>query len=242
MATIVELLANHLARRFESTPLARYERFCQPLIGVVESIGRLLQFVASSPRSMGYAPLLCAGGCDPIPARAIAMLMVRIGKRRAKEGKRQTEVYAAFLFLAMPHRRADAIARRAKILIGAWQETSIIEAVLDKVRIDVPEFLSLLADAARGVSHEHSRLQEIAVRVAQSKELPMGPKKTAPSISMEYFLRRFPSHSKRPQAFGPKHPDGDSDLVAEATRREFGLPQFDGRPARRRIKRATKPN
>jgi hypothetical protein len=243
MATIVELLANWLARRSEPVPLdARYERTCEPLIGFLESIGRLIQFVANSPPSLGYEPLLCAGGCDLILARAIAMLMVRIGKRRATEGKRQTGVFAAFLFLAKPHRHPNARARRAKVLIAAWQETSIIETALDKVGIDVSEFVKLLHDAARGLSHQYSRLQEIALAIVRSQSPPMGPKMTAQSISMEYFLDHFPNYSKRPQAFGRKRPDGDSDLVAEATRREFGLAQFDGRPARRRIKRAMRLN
>jgi hypothetical protein len=264
MPTIVDLLANYLVPRFESVTLeAGCERFRESLIGLRDAFGalvassgrcreslirlgepidRLIFFVANSRPSVGYEPLLCEGGYPRAIARAFAMLTFRIGKRRAKEGKRQTEVFSAFRFLAKPHRRPDAIARRAKILIAAWQETSILEALLDKVGIHVSELLSLLDDAARSVSHEYLRLQEIANRVVRSQSLPMGPKRTAQSISMEYFLRHFPRHSNGPQAFGQKHPDRDSDLVAEATRREFGLSQFDGRPARRRIKRAIKPN
>jgi hypothetical protein len=241
MPTLVEHLTAYLIPKIEAKT-AECVRLRDSFIGWGESFGRLVQFVASSPPSVGYEPLLCEGGCPRIIARAIAMLTVRIGRRRAKESKRWTEVFAAFRFLAKPHRRADAIARRAKILIAAWQETSIIETVLDKVGIDVSEFPSLLDEAARGVSYDHSRLQEIATRVVRSQSPPMGPKMTEPSISMEYCVRHFPRHSKRPQAFGQKHRDDESDLFAEATRREFGLSQFDGRPARRRIKRAMRLN
>jgi len=139
-------------------------------------IGAVVQTVAESPPSPGYEPWLIEQGDSPIVARLRARLVVRSGRRSAKDGERRAAVISAIGFLAKPHRSRPAISRRVKVLLAAWEETSTIETIFEDAGLDVFEFISLLKSVAGGNQGALDRLTEIAAFLAPRLPNPQGPK------------------------------------------------------------------
>jgi hypothetical protein len=148
-------------------------RSFEDLLGWVENA---LRYVANSPASPGYEPYLVGLGVNRIAARAVAALAVRSGRRIAKESASRRPVFNAVRFLARPGRQKRGILRRAKLLLTAWEETSIIEAAFheagerdaifkERYR-DEFEFVALLKSVVEGGEANLLRLAEIAAAVA----------------------------------------------------------------------------
>jgi hypothetical protein len=211
----------------------------QPDAELLALIGSALSRIAELPPSRGYEPVLIENGIHPVLARGIAFLAVRGGERLASESKRRRPVFDAIRFLAMP-RQKRAILSRAKILLAAWDETSIIETVFDEIGLQEAEFIDLLRSVARG-SANYRRLTEIATLVEPHLALARGPKVSASSASHGLLLEHKIelTATRRPHSRKDRTAD-NCDSLTEATRREFTEPGFDSRPAKRRSKTASR--
>jgi hypothetical protein len=202
----------------------------------------VVQRVAESPPSPGYEPWLIERGINPILARMMARLLVRRGKRPAKESVRLPAVVRAFRFLANPRRNRPAISRRVDVLLRAWEETSIIETIFDDAGLDEFEFIRLLKSVAEGHQVGYRRLTEIAASLAPHLPVRRGRKVSAASAAHEVFLE-YAVMRMEPRAYSWNEPKGQfTDPVTEATRREFVRRPFDPRPAYRRLKARQKQN
>jgi hypothetical protein len=195
-------------------------------------------FEALRTPSPGYEPLLMVAGWGQLLARGMAKLAVRHGRRRADESRRQRAVFEAIRFLAKPQRRRSAIACRAKLLYRAWNETSLIETIFDEVGITECEFIRLLESLVEGRKVDCNRIAEIAAMISPQLSLRRGPKVRAASAAHEFLLdSEFEFSSRcRPAAYQKRAAEYVDPLTA-ATRLEFGEPDFDPRPARRRATR-----
>jgi hypothetical protein len=204
-------------------------------------IGSCLSRIAELPPSPGYEPVLVENGIDTVLARGIASLAVRAGRRLASESKRRRPVFDAIRFLAKP-RQKRAVLSRAKILLAAWDETSIIETVFDEIGLQETEFIKLLRAIAEGAPANYSRFTEIAALVEPHLTLARGPKVSASSASHGFLLEHKIELTAKRRPHSRKDRTADNcDSLTEATRREFTEPGFDSRPAKRRSKRASRP-
>jgi hypothetical protein len=181
------------------------------------------------PPSRGYEPLLVKHGIPVAAARGLSELAVRHGKRRARESKWYRPVFAAIRFLGGRERQRRAVLSRAKVLLNACKETSIFPEIFDKAGLMESEFIDLLRLAVNEGRIETKRITEIAASLVPHLSAAQGPKISAPSAAYEFILEGRDDFEKS----GPFCSD---DSLAEATRLEFGLEHFDGRPARRRVK------
>jgi hypothetical protein len=239
-------LADHLVDWYlalpdveQMTPMQAWVyRLLKPLMDIGEVTGNALVCVSKLPPSAGYEPLLVESGYNRILARAAAGLVVRSAKRSAKESKRRRPVFDAIRFLAERGRRRRATLARAKLLLAAWEETSIIETIFDEAGVSAFEFIRLLKSVLEGGAVESGRLTEIAAAVAPHLSLAPGPKVSVPSAAHEIFLEEFGGLLKRRRAYSWRDRAKEyTDAVTQATRREFNVSHFDKRSVRRRLAR-----
>jgi hypothetical protein len=215
-----------------------FEELLQAHKGFVELIGQVFQEMAKLPPSRGYEPLLVECGCNRILARAMAALVVRRGRRQAKESKRHRDVFEAIRFLAEGVRQRRAILRRAKVILAAWEETSIIEEMFDATGVIETEFISLLKSAIEGQEIDCLRIMAIASVVAPGLSIARGPKVSAPSAAHQFLLEHASEWLKKRRRNSRRDRSEEGvDVVTAATRREFGVAHFDSRPACRRLER-----
>jgi hypothetical protein len=211
---------------------ALFPKSPQPDAQLLSLIGSSLSRVKELPPSRGYEPLLIENGIHPVLARGIAFLAVRSGGRLARESRRRRPVFDAIRFLAKP-RQKRAILARAKTILAAWNETSIIETLFDEIGLEEFEFIRLLESIISEESLNYCRLTEIAALVEPHLSLSRGPKVSAWSAShglllehkIELTATRLP-HSRKDRTAE------NCDALTESTRREFAEPCFDSRPAK----------
>jgi len=114
-------------------------------LGVILSFGlkkrKVIEYLDELPPSRGYEPFLVGVGCDRIFARGVAALVRQHGDRCKDESKWQRPVFDAINFLAKRPRQRRAILKRAKLLIAASEESTIIETIFSKARLNETEFL-----------------------------------------------------------------------------------------------------
>jgi hypothetical protein len=129
--------------------------------------------------------------------------------------------------------------RRAEVLLAAWNETSIIETIFSNGSLSgESEFVEALRGAAREDDGAYERLTATAAILLPYLLNPRGPKISAASAAHEFFLEA-PVEALSSRAGGYTWRDLEADFVdeqTEATRREFTNPDFDPRPAYRRVK------
>ena len=77
--------------------------------------------------SKAYGPYLEAQGFAPFLARGLGSLTISVGSRKAHEAKRVAPVVEAIRFLARGDRQKRVILSRAKLVLAARKETSIVE-------------------------------------------------------------------------------------------------------------------
>ncbi len=191
---------------------------------------------AMQSASPGYEPLFIASGWDPFMARAMAKLVVRRGRRCAKESKMRRPVYAAIRFLTRV-RQTRAILSRTKLILKAWDDTTIIETVFDEADISETEFLILLRSVVEGKETNRHRIREIALDLLPYLSLDRGPKVSAPSAAHEFLVEGgIEIHLNRGSNSRRDRSAEYVDPLTRATRLEFDAPNFNSRPARRRLK------
>lgn len=193
--------------------------------------------VLALPPSPGYEPYLIERGVSLVLARPVATLWVRMGKRRAREAKSIRPVHDAIRFLASPNRQARSLITRAKLLLTAATETSIVDEAFGEARQLEDEFIGLLNRVVQGGDIDRRRIAEIATEISPKLSISRGPKVTAPSAAHELALTDLQKLNLK--GFRTRHEQYAEyvDPLTEATRREFGRPNFDSRPVRRRNKR-----
>ena len=239
-------LADHLVDHFlastgeQISAMENWARsLVKPLIEIGQAMGNLLTYASKLPPSPGYEPLLVQGGHNRVLSRGIAHLLVRFAKRSARESKQSGPVHEAIRFLGERARQRRAILPRAKLLLKAWEETSVVDAAFCDAGADKSEFIQLLRSILEGKDIDLPRLTEIAGAVASHLSLRRGPKISAPSAAHEMFLLDFKELpiSRRVRRATNRAADY-ADAVTEATRREFNVPHFDQRSVRRRLARS----
>jgi hypothetical protein len=187
--------------------------------------------------SKGYAPYFEAHGFAPFLARGLGSLIISRGTREADEAKRVAPVDQSIRFLARASGQTRAIVSRAKLVLAASQETSIVDQLFHNAGLHEGEFLRLLQTAIDGGAIDRERIKAIAAAIAPSLPRARGPKITRPSATHELFLETHAS-----LGLSVEYPkcvaDGEyTDPQSQATKKEFGRLNFDPRPAYRRVRR-----
>jgi hypothetical protein len=211
-------------------------KFAWPTVTETEKRSPIVQaFFIASP---GYEPLLMSAGWGQVAARGMAKLAVRHGRRRAEESKWQRGVVDVIRFLARRKRQRRAILSRAKYLLQAQNESTIIESIFAAADIFEGEFMHLLKRATEGEQVDYQRITDIAASITPCLPANRGPKVSAASAAHEFLLNPEIdlSAARRPVAYQDRVAEYVDPLTA-ATRLEFDNTDFDSRPARRRIAR-----
>jgi hypothetical protein len=212
-----------------------------PIEGLYDLIGLFFRRAAVSPASPGYEPMLVKLNVAPFVARQLAYLLARRGHQSAADSARHPAVVRAIRFLAKPGRRSQAILRKATVLLAAWQETSVVETIFDDAGLNEFEFIKLLELAIGGNKTVHGRICAIAGTIAPRLSVPRGRKISAASAAHEFLLEECGSIMKsKGYTWDPSNEDF-TDPWTQATRIEFGDPDFDPRPASRRVKARQRP-
>jgi hypothetical protein len=187
--------------------------------------------------SAGYEPWFVANGVQPQLARILAHIIVRSGKRRAKELKYLSPVVRAIKVLAAQRRiRQATLLRNVNLLLRACGECTIIETIFDQAGLDELDFIKSLEEVACGNQKAVGRLAEIAATIVPHLPQTRGVKTSAPSAAHEFFLEAAPApQGSRAYTWNDDLEDF-TDPQAKATCKEFGLPWFDPRPAYRKLK------
>ena len=238
--TLVDHLQEYLTHPDVVERMKPLQTACDGLLralsGFCKQIGAVVQRVAESPPSPGYEPWLIERGSNPILARMIAGLLVRIGNRSAEESRRLPAVVRAIRFLAKPGRKRRAISGSVRVLLAAWEKTSIIETIFDDADLSASEFIGLLKSVVEGHEVSWRRITEIAAAVAPHLSIPRGLKVSAASAAHEFFLECVVGPIELRAYTWNEIPGKCTDPATEATRREFANSNFDPRPAYRRLK------
>jgi hypothetical protein len=209
--------------------------------GLVCTLGGVLVGISQLPASSGYEPLLKQNGFDPISARGMAHLIVRAGKREAKEQQLRRNVVKAIRTLVKPSSRRKSLLSQARFLLQAAEDSSIVDTICCEVGLREMDLLPLLQAMLEGKPINQERLSELGSRLGPALHTPKGPKITAASSAHEFILNPKNPVLMGGNAYTWSEIKGDfTDPLTHATRQEFGEPNFDPRPARRRVK-ARKP-
>jgi hypothetical protein len=234
--TLEDHLRTYLQRPDVLEQLKPLEEALKRFIDFFAMVGLMIVKMAELPPSRGYEPLLIQFGVNRILARGMAGIVIRHGNRRAAERRRHRRVFDAIRFLAERDRQPRAIFLRAQLLLEAWDETSIIETVFDEMGLSETEFIGLLKALVEGRDVDHRRITEIAALVAPHLSVARGPKISAPSAAHEFFLASLVRIKGARAYTWSSLEENFIDPVTKATRLEFEEPDFDPRPARRRVK------
>ena len=238
---VAEVAATYLTRPdlIDRLPVSETSRGALKAFGrLMTQMGEALLSLSQLPASPGYEPWLVEKGYGRLGARGLAAVLVHGGRRRAQDSRRQGEVVKAIRFLAKPSRCPDAILRRAKVLLDAWEETSVIESFFSQAGQDEFQFIRLLKRARDGESIDWQRLSQLAAAITPFLKLPRGPKISA-AAEAHAFLAEI---GKSTGAYTWNEITGDFvDRQTLATRQEFDDPHFDPRPTRRRLRRTASP-
>jgi hypothetical protein len=176
-------------------------------------------------------------GFGTLMARALAKIIVHRARRIAEESQRRGEVFDTLRFLARRDRQPRAVLRCARLLVEAWDKSSIVETVFDEAGYNESEFIGLLRATVARQPVSYDRIMQIAALLVPYLSLKRGPAMTAASIAHEHCLSlpQIAQHLKRRPPDTQQKQAEYVDALTQATRREFGLPNFDSRPARRRL-------
>ena len=119
--------------------------------------------------SKAYGPYLEARGFAPFLARGLGSLTISLGTRQADEAKRVAPVVEAIRFLSRGDRQKRAILSRAKLVLAASKETSIVDELFRKAGLHEGEFLRLLQTVIDGGTIDRERITTIAAAIAPSR-------------------------------------------------------------------------
>ena len=145
-------------------------------------------------------------------------------------------VVEAIRFLARGDRQRRAILSRAKLVLAARQETSIVDELFRNAGHHEGEFLRLLQTVINEGAISRERIRTIAAAVIRGAPCARAGLAAA-SGAHELFLEMNLSFGLPGGYTWSEDADDFVDPMARATRQEFGDPDFAPRSARRRVKR-----
>jgi hypothetical protein len=236
-------LGDHFAAYFTRPEVAEqlkpwgelFVEFQKMNVAMVQMAMAIAQRAEENHPSSAYGPYFEDRGINPVCARGLGSLAISIGTRRANEDRRLGPVVKAMRFLSQGNRQRRAILLRAKVLLAAWSETSLVDEIFRKSGLSAAEFLSLLKAVVEGGALERERIREIAAAVVPSLPSARGRKVSPASAAHEEFLNSVGSlFGPHGYTWSPKTEDY-IDRETAATRREFGDPDFDPRAAYQRF-------
>lgn len=235
MATLSDLIAAQLTRPDVAGVPAQARQTWQAFEHLFLQIGGAL-VVAKSLPSPGYEPWFVERGGGRLGARGLAYLLVHSGKRRAHDNQWRGKVVKALRDLAKPLQTKSAVMHRVRMLLEAWQESSVIETIFHDAGQDEFEFIRLLKAAHAGNTSAFKRLAEIAGTLRRGLVVPRGPKMGAASEAHAFFLEI--AHPWGGCSYTWSDLEGNfTDAQTEKTRLEFNEEHFNPRPAYRQAKR-----
>ena len=201
-------------------------------------IGTIIARIDRSPPSPGYEPYLVKLGCNPIAARGLAAIAVRSGRRQANDARQQREVVEAIRFLARAHHQRCTVLLRAKVLLSAWENSSVIEEIFANLHRDEFEFIRLLKSVVETRGRVPVRLREFAADMALRLSCRRGPKIRAQTIAHELFTQNVAAFTRQKAPAYTWSPDKEDFInsLTWAARCEFSDLHFDPRTARQRAK------
>lgn len=187
------------------------------------------QLAAQLPPS-AYEPVLIAKGCDPVLARILANLSLRIGRQIAEVARCRRHVVHAIRAVSNPKCREKAAKAKAAFLLEASRKCSAIETLFSEVDKSADEFIRSLRAIVAGKKIDRERISEIVAEIAPALQTPRGRKPTPASATHEFLLEHLQS------GYTWDFADEDfCDPFTLATRVQFSEPDFSPRAARRRV-------
>ena len=247
--TFQQLIETHLNRPDVVERLAAIRAMWDPVLDIVRQLHARLVDIAraleESSASRGYEPYLVQQlKADPLVARGTAKLLVRHGNRVAAERRREPKAVKAIRFLARSGRTNKAFDRNVAILLGAAKETTAIETLFGSAGLDELEFIEALKKAADSDPMARDQVVEIAATVAPVMAVSRGRPMSAASAAHRFLVESLSEmgfERKTRVAYSYSSLEEDFvDPLTKATRLEFGDPDFDPRPTRRRQTRANR--
>jgi hypothetical protein len=197
--------------------------------------------VSHRPSQPGYEEYLIDRRFTLPLARFYVRVVMRRALRVEKEGPLTRDVVDATRFFANPGRGRSAAKKRAKLILAAGVDTSIVDQIFGSREFEEREFTSLLRQLLVGDLMSTERISEIVGSLSKKLTLSRGRKPSAPTIAHGTILKYrnlFPRRNG-PRKKGSEHKDY-YDPLAEATKLQFQLEHFDGKPAQRRLRRLTR--
>ena len=193
--------------------------------------------ITGLPPSSGYEQLLKQKGYNTIRARGLAYLFRRSGERQAKEQQLRPKTVKAIRELGniRPHAK---VLDNAKFVVQVANVSSIVDTICCEVGLREMDLIPLLRDLVDGKPFDRKRIAEVVLKLGPALSVPRGPKISAASAAHEFILENGLPSELGCSAYTLSGSDGDfTDPLTQATRREFGNPDFDPRPAYRRVKK-----
>ena len=241
MPTFADCVVDELARSGfleRLQPLGKLFSEVQKMLGAMFLMARAIPERAEENfPSKAYGPYLEAQGFSPFLAGDLAAWPSVLGQRHAKEAKRVARVVEAIRFLARGDRQKRAILSKAKLVLAASKETSIVDELFSNASLHEGGFLRLLQTVIDGGAIDRKRIRTIAAAIAPSLSPARGPKISAASAAHEQFLETHAYLGRRAGYTWSEYKGNFVDPRTQATRQEFGDRGFDPRPAYRRVKR-----
>lgn len=240
MPTFADLFVSELARSGFAEQLTWWDGLFVQIQKMNEASMQMTRAIANRAEenfpSKAYGPYLEARGFTPFLAKGLGSLTISLATRQANEDKGVARIAEAIRFLARGDRQKRAILSRAKLVLAASKETSIVDKLFRNASLHEGEFLRLLQTVIDGGAIDRERIKTIAAAIVPSLLSARGRKISAASAAHEQFLETnaylgFPAAYTRSDSA-----DDFIDPLTEATRHEFDGRDFDPWPAYRRIK------
>jgi hypothetical protein len=128
-----------------------------------------------------------------------------------------------------------AVFRRVKIFLNAWDQTCLLQELLENRNINASEFVGLLRAYESNDTEAADQLTRATAQIHFS--LRRGPKIGMASAAHEAFIE-FAVKVVEPGAYTWSDVEEDyTDPITEATRCEFGNRRFNPQSACRRLRR-----
>ena len=150
-------------------------------------IGAAIMKVSELPASRGYEPMLQKHGFNPVSARGLAHLLVKSGKRQAKEERLRPTVVKALRGLATSYTGTTSM-ERARYLLQVTDDSSIVDTICCEVGLREMDLLPLLQAVVNGKSDNPQKLTDLLKKLRPALSVPRGRKRSPASAAHEFAL------------------------------------------------------
>lgn len=192
------------------------------------------------PKDNGYAKFLMTLGYDPNWAGMLAARIVEEGRVRAAASKKSTDFAQALRRLGNARLETESFLFSSKLVLEAMGGTELTSGLFDELPLfDGLVFIRELRFCLAGDLSGRAEVARIAKAVWRRVAVSRGPKLSPASAAHEYFLESQSIFNPAAFTWSPEGEDF-TDALTKATREEFADPDFDPRPAYRRLKKRQK--